>query len=393
MNWSNAGGADNNGGTSTADDVAIQQYVRTAGTNNRTIAIDANNDVWVGGFGNKMHQRIDGNTGATDPAFDLSPGGYGGLIDGNGVLWSSGWSTNRTARYDTINGVQLADAVTPNGGDRSYGLGIDSQGNVWNSHLNTRLSKFAPDGTHLGTFAGGGNGGRGVTVTPDDNVWVANSFSSTVSRFDNAGNLIKTIGVGSTPTGISVDSNGKVWVTNQGSNNVMRIDPQGGGDNKGAVELTVDLGAGARPYNYSDMTGSVVGGVTNPSGTWRNVVDSGMLGSLWDKIMWNQEAEGSIPAGTGIVVEARFADTLLDLGGATWASYGQMDDLTGMTGRFAEILVTLTRPGTPGAPTPVLSDLKLTTKTTVVPLPMPAWLLLTGLFGLFGAGRLRSRSS
>ena len=71
-------------------DSAIEQYVRTTGTGNRTIAVDANNDVWVGGYLNKYHDHIDGDTGAKMDTQYLNPGGYGGLIDGNGVLWSSG---------------------------------------------------------------------------------------------------------------------------------------------------------------------------------------------------------------------------------------------------------------------------------------------------------------
>ncbi len=391
LNWSNAGGADNNGGTSTASDAAISQYVRTDGTAIRAVAVDANNDVWVGGFNNKVHQRIDGATGVADPAFNLSPGGYGGLVDGNGILWSSGWSSSQIARYDTVNGVALAPANT---GGSSYGLGIDSQGNIWNSHyLSPTISKLDSAGNLLGTFSTGPGTSNpsGVAVTPDDHVWVANRFSNNVTRLDNAGNVVAVIPTETRPIGVSVDSNGKVWVANQVSNSAQRIDPAGN-----AVDLTVELGAGASPYNYSDMTGSVVGGVTNPTGTWTSILDSGMAGSLWDKIMWNQEAEGTIPAGSSIVVEVRFADSLLDLAGEAFSSYGQMDDLTGMMGQFAEILVTLTRPGTPGAASPVLSDLKLTTKmmqTSTVPLPMSAWLLLSGVVGLFGLGRRRSRLS
>ena len=36
----------------------------------------------------------------------------------------------------------------------------------------------------------------------------------------------------------------------------------GGGVPVGAVDLTVDLGPGSAPYNYSDMTGSVLGEIT-----------------------------------------------------------------------------------------------------------------------------------
>ena len=56
-------------------------------------------------------------------------------------------------------------------------------------------------------------------------------------------------------------------------------------------------------------------GVTNPTGTWLSVVDSGMAGTVWDEIFWNQEAEGDIPLDTSILVEVRTADLLADLTG------------------------------------------------------------------------------
>jgi streptogramin lyase len=385
LDWTNAGGADNNGGVSTAADTAIERYVRTAGASARSIAVDANNDVWVGGYGNKVHQRIDGATGATDPGFSLSPGGYGALIDADGVLWSSGWSTNRIARYDTVNGVRLSDAIS---GGSSYGLGVDSQGNIWNSHLSNRVSKLDKDGNLIATYTSGGSGGRGVAVTADDNVWVANSSSSSVSRFANDGTLLATIGVGATPTGVSVDSNGKVWVTNQSNNNatgnsVMRIDPA-----TNQVDLTVRLGSNAAPYNYSDMTGSVVGGITNPTGEWSIVFDGGADLETWDKILWNTEAEGSIPIGTGIKVELRTADTEGGLGSAGWMAYDS-GDMLGLMGQWIEVRATLTRTGGVGAESPILSDLTLLTSTSQIPLPA-SWLLLAS--GVAGISALRRKA-
>jgi streptogramin lyase len=306
--WTNAGGADNNGGTSTAADTAITHYVRTAGTNNRSLSVDAQNDLWVGGFSNKTYQELDGNTGAVKTAaFNLSTpsgtgGGYGSLIDGDGVLWAAGWDQPWVSRYDTNTNTDLGDVAV---GGPSYGLGIDSEGNVWNSHFSSNtISKISNDGTTVMTFASGGVASRGVAVTADDNVWVANSGSATVSRLANDGTLLGTIAVGVTPTGVAVDRNGKVWVTNFNSDSVMRIDPTLG---VGAVDLTIELGPGATPYNYSDMTGTVSVGTTNPQGFWTYTADGGSTDTFWDRIFWNEEGEGAEPVGTGIVDRGRGA--------------------------------------------------------------------------------------
>jgi sRNA-binding protein len=198
---------------------------------------------------------------------------------------------------------------------------------------------------------------RGVAVThTDDNVWVANSGYGTVTRLDNDGNVIKVIETGQEPTGVAVDAAGKVWATNMGSNNVVRIDPDADLDGLGAVDLTVDLGPDAWPYNYSDMTGAVVVGSTSPQGFWNVIQDSQTPGFEWGRIVWNTEPEGDEPPGTAIIVEARAADTEAGLGGQAFQPVTN-GELFSMFGRFIEVRVTLK--ASPGGVSPVLSDIRI----------------------------------
>ena len=198
---------------------------------------------------------------------------------------------------------------------------------------------------------------RGVAVTPIDNhVWVANSGVGTATRLDNDGNIVKVIDTGNEPTGVAVDAAGKVWATNMGSHNAVRIDPSAGGDGLGAVDLTVDLGPDAWPYNYSDMTGAVVVGSTSPQGLWTVVQDSGTPGFEWGRITWNTEPEGNVPAGTDITVEARAADTEAGLGGQPFQAI-LSGDLFSMFGRHIEVRVIL-KAGSESV-SPVLSDIRI----------------------------------
>jgi hypothetical protein len=196
-----------------------------------------------------------------------------------------------------------------------------------------------------------------VAVTSiDNNVWVANRNSGTVTRLDNDGNVLKMIETGQVPTGVAADAAGKVWATNLGSDNTVRIDPNAGTDGLGEVDLTVDLGPGASPYNYSDMTGAVVVGSTSPQGFWTVIQDSRTPGFEWGRILWNTEPEGNEPSGTAIVVEARSADTEAGLGGQTFQTVAN-GELFSMFGRYIEVRVTLK--ASPGGVSPVLSDIRI----------------------------------
>ena len=200
-------------------------------------------------------------------------------------------------------------------------------------------------------------GNSGVAVTPGDNhVWVANRLVGTVTRLDSDGEIAAVIVAGSVPTGVAVDASGKVWVTNLGSDNTVRIDPNGGTDGLGAIDLVVDLGEGASPYNYSDMTGAVVVGSTSPQGFWTVVQDSGEAGFEWGRITWNTESEASEPIGSEIVVEIRTSDSAAGLGGQAFVPVSD-GELFSSVGRFIEVRVTLK--ASPDGLSPVLSDIRM----------------------------------
>jgi hypothetical protein len=198
---------------------------------------------------------------------------------------------------------------------------------------------------------------RGLAVTPiDDHVWVANSGTGTVTRLDNDGNVLTVIDTGNQPTGVAVDAAGKVWVTNQGSDNTVRVDPTAGPEGLGAVDLTVELGDGAGPYNYSDMTGAVVVGSTSPQGFWTVVQDSGEAGFEWGRVTWNTEPEAGEPEGTEIVVEIRTSDSEAGLGGELFTPVAN-GELFSSFGRYIEVRATLK--ASSGGVSPVLSDIRV----------------------------------
>lgn len=362
--WTNAGGVDNDGGVDTAEDEAITVYTRVFATGARTIAVDAAGDIWIGGSSNRFHEKLNGETGQpiAGTAFNTGTGGYGGLIDGNGILWSAGGPNTPILRYNTNDGT-----YTNISGNGDYGLGIDpNTGEIWATNVEgNRVVKMSPNGDIIGSYQHGSFNAQGVGVDAYGNVFVAHSLigpTTTVGHLKTDGTYVGNIqlgGAGSGPIGIAIDPNGKVWTSGINGNTAQRIDPNAGplganGEPIGAVDLTVDLGAGAGPYTYSDMTGFVAINATVPSGSWTVIHDGMVAERKWGKITWTAET----PDQTGIIVEARASDSLLKLALLDFVPVGNGEEFccAGVTGRYVEIRTTLFR-GITVNETPVLYDL------------------------------------
>jgi len=389
------GGAD--GYVADADDECILLFQRLPNAANaQHVSVDANDDVWVGGypgypgiFGNPaMFYKLDGETAAL-PDLMINPndvfnaqnfgcGGFGGLVDDNGILWSASQFQHKLLHYNPADGSGGCTDITS-----SYGLAesvIESKEItnvfIWNSSKSfpNQLTKINADAfgieDRLSTFIDGDTAGfedRGVAVTPIDNdLWVAKAGSqgaNEVRRLDSEGNLISKIFlvdpvtpgiIGRGPTGLAVDANGKIWVVNQSSNNVMRIDPAGD-DGRGAVDLMVEL-PGAAPDNYSDMAGEVeIGTETASLGTWAVMADGGAAGTAWESIAWNTESEGTEPEGATLTVEAQAADLKDELNDDANYEAVLNGDMLSLTGQYLKIRATF-KPGSGGS-SPVLSDL------------------------------------
>jgi hypothetical protein len=364
----------------TAADECILHHVDTDApplsfSDTRHMSIDAANKLWIGDFSGHDFVRVNGDTGVVETApRSFACGGYGGLIDGNGVIWSANGGSTGLLRWD------------PNAPDSDtnprcipipvYGLAIDPNGWVWAGEFGSQVRKVSPDGnTILGPFFNGSStGAQGLAVTSNGDVWISSSLSCssscTVGHLKNdgtfVGNVANPTGAGS--TGVAVDATGKVWTANINSHTATRIDPTAGAVGAdgatpiGAVDLTVNFPAGPdgrplpSPYNYSDMTGAVALGATAPQGTWTVVQDGAAAGTAWGTIVWNTEAQGSTPAGTQILVEARAANSEAGLGGLPFVNVSNGAPFT-LTGRFLQVRVTL-RPSDAGT-SPVLSDIRL----------------------------------
>ncbi len=369
--WTNAGGADTSGGVSTAEDECIIHYVRVSAYGTRHVSVDQDNNVWVSGYpGNQPFDLIDGETGHILRTEGPVPyGGYGGLIDANGVVWSALYSTG-LLRWDTSKPLS-----GPNGGNwigyndpQSYGLCIDSQGNVWNTGVNDgHIRKYAPDGTLLGNYYYGSDWAQGCVIDYNDHVWIAHSyFRSTVGHLLPDGTFVGNVTVHS-PTGVAVDANGKIWATNYYSGAVSRIDPSlgpvgGGGAPVGAVDFTT-VNLGGNLYNYSDMTGSTLSKIPD-EGHWEAVFDSKIDQAGWGVLGWTANTCND----SLIEVFASSSNDGLSYSALTGVENRQ--PLVVPDGRYLRITANFKR-GTTGE-TPILYDLTVGTAGYVLPNLPPA---------------------
>ncbi|HEY0140201.1 MAG TPA: RHS repeat-associated core domain-containing protein [Thermoanaerobaculia bacterium] len=360
--WPNTNNANTNGGVTLAQDECILHYTKVNSSVIRHVSVTKDNDVWVSGTTGRRFDLIDGKTGAIKRAEpSVGYGGYGGLTDKNGVIWSA----NPLLRWDTAKPL-----TGPSGGNwtgyshNSYGLCIDSQGNVWNVANGTnRVYKFAPDGTLLGSFTHGTNAAQGCVVDKNDHVWIAQSYlNSTVAHLKNDGSFVGRVVVGK-PTGVAVDAKGKIWATNYDLGTVARIDPNAGPlgpdgvTRVGAVDFTTQ-NLGGTLYNYSDMTGSTLLGAPD-AGTWSTVFDTKLSGAAWGSIGWTAQVCGDAQ----LTVSVASSENGTTFGAAVPATNGS--SLTVANGRYLKVTVNFKRASS--GESPVLYDLSVGTNGYALP--------------------------
>lgn len=320
----------------------------------RSLAVDAQDNVWVGTNATQTFYYLDGSTGEILQVVEVSPWShtaYGAVIDSRGVVWSSGHNGAHVLSLDPTTDPPTITSVDV--GHFAYGLGLDYLGHLfvagWESSSLSRvdIASMQKEWTQSNPDL---YQGRGVVCTSDNDVWVASSARNTVYRYDNDGNWKASIPVGATPTGVAVDAAGKVWVCDLADENIHRIDPA-----TNTVELTKTVVGSGGHYTYSDMTGLLSRNITTRLRSWAVIFDSGQADTPWGAISWN----ATQPQGTVITVRVRSSDDAI-----SWSAWEISDNDSPLRetpeGQYLQIEVTLQI--TEGETSPILYELTVESK-------------------------------
>ncbi len=280
-------------------------------------AVDRNGILWGASLGNTLLRLDTNNTNPTAANGGVTVlnhstfGGDYGIALANNKVYQSNYSNRNWTQYDPVTG-QFSTPAYPNRSYYTYGIAVDSQGNIFGGRSNSGVVKWRPDGTvvcEAGVQPGAG-GQHGVIVDSNNDVWLINLGSNTVSKY--RGSDCGFLGV---------------------------------------------FPVGSSPYTYSDATGITAFTNTLASGKWSVVQDGENAGTKWGTVTWNAEQQGNIPNGASIVVAVRTADTQAGLGAANFVPISN-DTKFNMVGRFIEVQATLN--ANASNESPVLSDITIT---------------------------------
>lgn len=300
----------------------------------RALAIDANDNVWVGLYNQQQYEVYDGVTGNLLKIVPVTGTPYGAVIDGNGLLWGA-TNGNNITRVDTNTLTAVPNITNVN----NYGITASSDGAIWTAGYGSSvLTRIEPITLATTNYTASGFGAfRGVGVDDKNNVWVATNSPNGIVRFhfdSDMKTLLSTQGVtiNGTATAAVVDADGFVWTTTQNTNLLYKIDPE-----TLSVVPGWPIASGPEPYNYSDMTGRVRLQVTQRTGTWTETLDAERNGAVWAGI----GMEVNTPADSSVVLRVRSSDTAATLSSLAWRTITQDTAYSDITGRYLQVEVRL----------------------------------------------------
>lgn len=352
----------------------------------RSVALDAEQNLWVGGYSTSKLYKLSGKTGEVlqriDPNAETQTKGriYGLAVGPDGFIYTSDFMTGDPLPDGLLRKI---DPKAPPGKHvvatvksevPTYGIAVDRKGIVWLGNYSTKsqggivrvdftsqtIGLMSVPLEHCSGYT------RGVAVDALGNVWAACGGSHKLLKFNSTGVFQGSVSTGEGTLGVAIDHQERVWTANQVSNSLTvydarRCDPKRPCD---GYPKTYEKKAGGDPYSYWDLTGFQLLNSTMGQGVWTVDHDSERRGTKWGTIRWNQEPSGATPVGTSIAVRVFAADDTDSLKSPRFVevTQGKSFSQEGVNGRYLRVEATLrTERSARSNISPVLSDL------TVIP--------------------------
>ncbi|MCA9540700.1 MAG: hypothetical protein KC620_17495, partial [Myxococcales bacterium] len=292
----------------------------------RGVGVDADNNVWFGGWTSRAIWKVDPNTCEILLELPSRDPIYGLVIDGQGNLYTSNYTYDCLTHVDTRAGEVVRNVCY---GATRYGIAVDEQGRVWYGTTGTNVLMFDPRTDEWRSFQSPNNLVRytaGLVADGHGGIYVTGYDNATIAHLDIATETWTSINVGgvpaglprqSTPRGVTLDIEGNVWGICRESSGLIKLTP----DLTEVLDSVAIVGAfdpttSTRPYSYSDNTGFQLFTFTAREGLWRYPFDAGAP-VRFVRAVFNT----STPEGTSISVRARAAndeDTLAQTDYTEW---------------------------------------------------------------------------
>ncbi|HEX8436479.1 kelch repeat-containing protein [Archangium sp.] len=338
------------------------------GDHGRSVAVDADQNLWLGGYATSKLHKLSNKTGELlqiiDPNKETGlyfPRIYGIAIGPGGFIYTSDINYGAIQRIDpnAPEGTRVKVLYSP---VATYGIAVDKHGIVWLGNWSyyrnggvVRVDFNAGAGTvnvmPVPSTVDCSGGTRGIAVDGEGDIWAACYLNNRLLRFNSAGTFLGSYPTAAGTLGVAIANDNTIWTANQNSNTVTRVHP--------GVSIQ-SYPAGGHPYSYWDMTGFQHRHFTMREGDWTVVQDGGKPGTTWGYLHWNLEPQGSTPAGTSIRMFARAADDLAALESQEFVEVSNHTLFSGMSGRHLQVKALL-RTTLPTV-SPVLSDVTILPK-------------------------------
>ena len=334
----------------------------------RGLAIDAENNVWVGLYNARELVKIDNETGAILERHRVGwPGGssyptYGLAIDLEGKIWIA--TINSSAGivcFDTATDELCGQFNTASRCLRPYGIAVDGDMNVWFGNWSCGglgyLDRETYDQSvwdHTDPVTGevdyrsvqaditvftnpSATYTRGVAVDAQGMVWLASSGSHRLLQFDPSTQSWQgAYPTATTPIGVGISDEGHAWAVSRNGRRANAFDTDG--------NMVYSVSTIGYPYSYSDMTGFQLRNFTAPQGVWSRVYDCTDMPCVFDYVSWDTVT----PEDTVVQVRVRVADPDPETGDPVWEAWSPAYRTTpsplgrdGFDGQFVEVEVTL----------------------------------------------------